>query len=43
MTHSRTFNVLSSSIMNNLTTLQEVSRTPENTQGQKSVFQESRT
>jgi len=29
-----------SSIMNNFTTVQEFSRTPENTQGQQNVFQE---
>jgi len=29
--------------MNNFTTVQELSRTPENTQGQQNVFQGSRT
>jgi len=36
------FNVINSSIMNNFTTVQELSRTPENTPGQQSVFQGSR-
>jgi len=37
------FNVINSSKMNNLKTIQEFSRTPENIQGQQDVFQESRT
>jgi len=37
------FNVINSSKMNNLKTIQEFSRTQENTQGQQDVFQESRT
>jgi len=39
---SSMFNVINSSKMNNLKTIQEFSRTPENIQGQH-VFQESRT
>jgi len=35
--------VINSSLMNNFTTFQEFSRTPENTQGQLTVFQGSRT
>jgi len=37
------FNAINSSKMNNLKTIQEFSRTPENIQGQHDVFQESRT
>jgi len=37
------FSVINSSILNNCTTVQELSRTPENTQGQQNVFQGSRT
>jgi len=37
------FSVISSSKMNNLKTIQEFSRTPENIQGQHDVLQESRT
>jgi len=36
-------NVVNSSKMNNLKTIQEFSRTPESIQGQQDVFQESRT
>jgi len=36
-------NVINISKMNNLKTIQEFSRTPENIQGQQHVFQESRT
>jgi len=32
------FNVMNSSIMNNFTTVQELSRPPENIQGQQNVF-----
>ena len=41
--YSWMFNVINSSKMNNLKTIQEFSRTPENIQGQHDVFQESRT
>jgi len=37
------FKVIASSKMNNLKTIQELSRTPENTREQQDVFQESRT
>jgi len=37
------FNVINSSKMNDLKTVQEISRKPENIQGQQDVFQESRT
>jgi len=37
------FNVINSSKMNNLKTIQEFSRTMEIIQGQQHVFQESRT
>jgi len=37
------FNVVNSSKMNSLKTIQEFSRTPENIQGQQDVFQGSRT
>jgi len=37
------FNVINISIMNNFTTPQELSRTPENIQRQQNVFQGSRT
>jgi len=37
------FNAINSSKMNNLKTIKEFSRTPENTQGQQDVFQESGT
>jgi len=37
------FNVIIRSVMNNFTTVQELSRTPENTQLQLNVFQGSRT
>ena len=37
------FNVIHSSKMNNLKTIQEFSRTSENIQGQQDIFQESRT
>jgi len=36
------FNVMNSSIMNNFTIVQELSRTPENTEGQQNVFQEAK-
>jgi len=36
------FNVINSSIVNNFTINQDISRTPKNSQGQKSVFQGSR-
>jgi len=41
--HAILFNVINSSIMNNFTSIQELSRTPENSQGQQNVFQESLT
>jgi len=37
------FNAINSSMMNNFTTVQELSRTPENTQGQQNISQGSRT
>ena len=37
------FNVINSSEINNLKTIQEFSRTQENIQGQQDAFQESRT
>jgi len=37
------FNVVNSSIVNNFTTIQEISRTRENTQGQQNVLEGSRT
>jgi len=37
------FNVINISIMNNFTTVQELRKTSENTQGQQNVFQGSRT
>jgi len=37
------FNVINSSIINNFTTVQELSRTLENIQGQQKIFQGSRT
>jgi len=37
------FNVINSSKMNSLKTIQGFSRTPEDIQGQQVVFQESRT
>jgi len=37
------FNIINSSEMNNLKTIQEFSRTPENIREQQDVFQESRT
>jgi len=37
------FNVINSSKMNSLKTFQEISRTPEDIQGQQDVFQGSRT
>jgi len=40
---SSIFNVINSSEMNNLKTIQEISRTPENIQGQQDIFQESKT
>ena len=40
---SSLFNVINSSKMNNLKTIQEFSRTPGNIQGQQDIFQESRT
>jgi len=36
------FNVIKSSMVNNITTAEELSRTPENTQGQENIFQGSR-
>jgi len=36
-------NAINSSVMNNFTTVQELSRTLQNTQGQQNVFQASRT
>ena len=36
-------NVINSSILDNFTTVQELSRTPENIQGQQSTFQGKRT
>jgi len=38
-----TVHVINSSIMNNFTTVKELSRTPENTLEQQGVFQGSRT
>jgi len=40
---SSIFNLINSSEMNNLKTIQEISRTPENIQGQQDIFQESKT
>jgi len=37
------FNVINSSKMNSLRTIEECSRTPEDIQGQQDVFQGSRT
>jgi len=37
------FNVINSSKINNLKSIQEFSRTPDNIQGQQDVFQDSRT
>jgi len=37
------FNIINSSEMNNLKTIQEFSRMPENIREQQDVFQESRT
>jgi len=37
------FNAINSSVMNNFTTAQELSKTPENIQGQQNVFQRPRT
>jgi len=37
------FNVINISILNNCTTVQELSRKAENTQRQQNVFQRSRT
>jgi len=37
------FNVINSSKINNLKTIQEFSRTPKNIKGQQDLFQESRT
>jgi len=36
-------NVINSSIMDNFTTVQELTRTPENIQGQRNTFQGKRT
>jgi len=37
------FNEINGSVMNNFTTVQELARTPENTQGQQNIFQGPRT